>query len=808
MRSPAAGFCKEEVRIMNKKALRVLEYDKILELLKAEAGSEMTRELISKLTPYDDIRTIREELRSTTEAVDLIVRKGPLPTGGLHDIVKEVQYAKKGGVLNLKQLLTVAYDIGIASRVVTFMKGSEVPEVPLISAMTDVIVTMPNLESEIERCILNEDELRDNASPELSRIRRSITRQNEAIRAKLDRLVNDSANRTYLQDSIVTVRDGRFVIPVKQEHRAHFPGIVHDQSKAGATLFIEPQAVVELNNGLRELELAEEAEIARILAELSSRVAEHSDHIRNNQELLLRLDFIMAKGKLSRKMDGEEPAISEDMSLVIRKGRHPLIDGKKVVPIDIRIGSDFRTLVVTGPNTGGKTVSLKTTGLLSLMAMSGLHIPAREGSAIPVYGEIFADIGDEQSIEQSLSTFSSHMRNIVEIVDGAAFDTLVLVDELGAGTDPTEGAALAIAILSKLYRNGACTIATTHYNELKKYALSTEGVQNASMEFDVETLSPTYKLLIGVAGRSNAFEISRKLGLPSDIIDEAGRLIERGDMEFEDVLSAIEEDRKQAERDRDEAAAIIEAARREKADIDAKAATLKEKREKIIEDARAEARDLIREARETASDVAKTLKELEHVPDKYERRKKLSESRARLREEEDKYASGIVRRINAEPVTADKIKTGDRVKILTLNQNGEVLTLPDSKGDLTVSIGMMKLAVNLKDIALINDGTQKKQQEKKTKYGGLYKSKAMSVSASINVQGKNLEDALMDVEKYIDDVYMAGLEKVTIIHGRGEGILKNGIRDMLRHNKSVKSCRAGTYNEGGEGVTIVTMRRS
>ena len=371
-----------------------------------------------------------------------------------------------------------------------------------------------------------------------------------------------------------------------------------------------------------------------------------------------------------------------------------------------------------------------------------------------------------------------------------------------------EGAALAIAILSKLYRNGACTIATTHYNELKKYALSTEGVQNASMEFDVETLSPTYKLLIGVAGRSNAFEISRKLGLPSDIIDEAGRLIERGDLEFEDVLSAIEEDRKQAERDRDEAAAIIEAARREKADIDAKVATLKEKREKIIEDARAEARDLIREARETASDVAKTLKELEHVPDKYERRKKLSESRAKLREEEDKYASGIVRRINAEPVTADKIKTGDRVKILTLNQNGEVLTLPDSKGDLTVSIGMMKLAVNLKDIALINDGTQKKQQEKKSKYGGLYKSKAMSVSASINVQGKNLEDALMDVEKYIDDVYMAGLEKVTVIHGRGEGILKNGIRDMLRHNKSVKSCRAGTYNEGGEGVTIVTMRRS
>ena len=740
----------------------------------------MTAAMIDQLTPFADIRVISEELRSTTEAVDLIVRKGPLPTGGLHDIVKEVQYAKKGGVLNLKQLLTVAYDIGIASRVVTFMKGSEVPEVPLISAMTDVIVTMPNLESEIERCILNEDELRDNASPELSRIRRSITRQNEAIRAKLDRLVNDSANRTYLQDSIVTVRDGRFVIPVKQEHRAHFPGIVHDQSKAGATLFIEPQAVVELNNGLRELELAEEAEIARILAELSSRVAENSDHIRNNQELLLRLDFIMAKGKLSRKMDGEEPAISEDMSLVIRKGRHPLIDEKKVVPIDIRIGSDFRTLVVTGPNTGGKTVSLKTTGLLSLMAMSGLHIPAREGSAIPVYGEIFADIGDEQSIEQSLSTFSSHMRNIVEIVDGAAFDTLVLVDELGAGT----------------------------YNELKKYALSTEGVQNASMEFDVETLSPTYKLLIGVAGRSNAFEISRKLGLPSDIIDEAGRLIERGDMEFEDVLSAIEEDRKQAERDRDEAAAIIEAARREKADIDAKAATLKEKREKIIEDARAEARDLIREARETASDVAKTLKELEHVPDKYERRKKLSESRARLREEEDKYASGIVRRINAEPVTADKIKTGDRVKILTLNQNGEVLTLPDSKGDLTVSIGMMKLAVNLKDIALINDGTQKKQQEKKTKYGGLYKSKAMSVSASINVQGKNLEDALMDVEKYIDDVYMAGLEKVTIIHGRGEGILKNGIRDMLRHNKSVKSCRAGTYNEGGEGVTIVTMRRS
>ncbi len=793
---------------MNEKALRVLEYDKILELLKAEAGSDMTREVIAELTPYDHIRTIREELRSTTEAVDLIVRKGSLPTGGLHDTAGEVQYAKKGGILSLKQLLTVAYDISIASRVTAFMKGSEVPQVPIISAMTDVIVTMPELAAEIDRCVLNEDELKDNASPELFRIRRAIARQNESIRAKLDRMVNDPSNRTYLQDAIVTVRDGRFVIPVKQEHRSHFPGIVHDQSKAGATLFIEPQAVVDMNNGLRELELAEEAEISRILADLSARVAEHSDHIRNNQELLLKLDVIMAKGKLSRKMEGVEPAISEDMSLVIRKGRHPLIDPKKVVPTDIRIGKDFRTLVVTGPNTGGKTVSLKTTGLLSLMAMSGLHIPAAEGSSIPVYGRIYADIGDEQSIEQSLSTFSSHMRNIIDIVDGAGDDTLVLVDELGAGTDPTEGAALAIAILTRLYKSGACTIATTHYNELKKYALSTKGVENASMEFDVQTLSPTYKLLIGVAGRSNAFEISKKLGLSDDIIREANRLIDRGDLEFEDVLSAIEEDRKQAERDRDEAAAIIEAARREKEELDAKAAGLKERQDRIMEKARAEARELIREAKETASEVTKALRDLENIPDEYERRRRLSENRARLKEKEDKYASGIVRQINAEPVSADKLKVGDRVKVLTLDQNGEVLTLPDGKGDITVAIGAMKISVSLDNIALINDGARRKKESKRAGYGSLYKSKSMTVSTSVNVQGKNLEDALLDVEKYIDDAYMAGLENVTIIHGRGEGILKNGIRDMLRHNKSVKSFKAGTYNEGGEGVTIVTMRRN
>lgn len=790
---------------MNKKALDVLEYKKIIELLKEEAGCDMTREMASHLLPYTDIRVISEELRSTTEAVDLIVRKGALPTGGIYDIAGSVGFARKGGALTMKQLLQIHYNLSIASRIVSFMK-SDLPELPLIRSMTELLVVMPRLMENIDRCILSEDEMSDNASGELRSIRRTMARQNEAIRNKLNQMISSTANRTYLQDAIVTIRDGRYVIPVKQEHRAHFPGIVHDQSKAGATLFIEPQAIVNLNNELRELELAEQAEIARILTELSEAVAERYHDIKNNQELLIQLDYIMAKGKLSRRMDGEEPQINDRGRLDIRSGRHPLIDAKKVVPINVAVGEGYRTLVVTGPNTGGKTVTLKTAGLLSLMAASGLHIPASSQSQIPVFSDVFADIGDEQSIEQSLSTFSSHMKNIVRIVEEADDHSLVLVDELGAGTDPTEGAALAISILETLYKRGACTIATTHYNEIKKYALSTEGVENASMEFDVTTLSPTYRLTIGIPGKSNAFEISRKLGLPESLIDRAGQLIERGDIEFEEVISAIEADKKKAEAERDEAVMINISMKKKQEEIERELSALEKKKEKIIADAREEARAMLRDARETASEVQKELRQLSKVQSLGERNKRFDKSRRKLRESEEKYQERIIRRVNNQPIDASQLRIGDRVKVLSLDQNGEVLSLPDDKGDLQVKIGIMKANLNVDDLMLIVDGTEKKKQSKTSGYGGLYKAKAQNISITINVQGENLDDAVMDVDKYLDDAYVAGLQEVTVIHGRGEGVLKNGLRAMMKRHKHVASFRKGNYNEGGEGVTIVKLK--
>ena len=790
---------------MNKKALGVLEYKKIIELLKEEAGSEMSKKIISELMPYTDVHVISEELRSTTEAVDLIVRKGPLPTGGIYDIAQSLEFSRKGGTLSMKQLLQIHYNLRIGERIVSFMK-SDLPPLPQITSMTELIVTMPRLAGDIDRCILSEDEMSDNASTELRSIRRSIGRQNDAIKNKLNHILNSSDNRTYLQDSIVTMRDGRYVIPVKQEHRARFPGIVHDQSKAGATLFVEPQVIVNLNNELRELEMAEEAEVARILAELSAGVAEHYHDIKNNQEILTQLDFIMAKGKFSCKMKGEEPHINEEGFLHIREGRHPLIDEKKVVPINVSMGRGYRTLVVTGPNTGGKTVTLKTIGLLALMAQSGLHIPASGESQIPIFDDVFADIGDEQSIEQSLSTFSSHMKNIVKIVEEADGESLVLLDELGAGTDPTEGAALAISILEALYKRGAMTAATTHYNEIKKYALSTDGVENASMEFNVETLSPTYRLSIGIPGKSNAFEISKKLGLSEALIDRAGQLIERGDIEFEDVISAIEADKKKAEEERDEAITINLAMKKKQEEIEKQLAALEKKKEKIIADAREEARDILRDARETASEVQKELKELSKVESMGERNKRFDKSRRKLKETEGKYAERLIRQVNSNPVQASEIKVGDRVKVLSLDQNGEILSLPDDKGNLLVKVGIMKANLSVDDLMLINDGTGKKKPQKSAKYGQLYKAKAQNVSISINVQGESLEDAVMDVDKYLDDAYVAGLKEVTVIHGRGEGILKSGIRDMCKSHKHVASFRKGNYNEGGDGVTIVKMK--
>ena len=794
---------------MNQKALETLEYKKIIAQLKREMGSAASAKLADELTPLTSEKIIKEELRSTTEAVDLIVRKGPLPTGGLYDIREALLLAKKGGSLTMRQLLEVQNVLGISSEVVNFMHDDALPELKYIGEMVDLIVEFTALEKEISRCILTEDEMADNASPKLKDIRRSIHQQNQAIKNKLSRIITSSSNKTYLQDAIVTMRDGRYVIPVKQEYRSFFPGMVHDQSKGGATLFIEPQGVVELNNKLRELEVEEQLEIARILAELSSRVAEHYREIRSNLELLIKLDFIMAKGKLSCKMHASEPKIDADGELRLISARHPLIEYKKAVPVDIRIGGDYRTLIITGPNTGGKTVSLKTAGLLVMMAQSGLHIPASHASTLPIFGEVFADIGDEQSIEQSLSTFSSHMKNIVSIIDKASYDSLVLVDELGAGTDPTEGAALAIAILERFYDSGALTMATTHYNELKKYALATSGVENAAMEFDVETLTPTYRLLIGVPGKSNAFEISKKLGLSESVIERASEHIKHGDMEFENVISSIEDDKRKAAADRLDAESMRAEIEERLKKLEEKEKAISEKRADIIAEAKREARELLRETKSAVKDVQKDLRRLQKSGAHTNLNTgALEKSRRKINEAEDLVSEKVVKQVNSEPVSADTLKIGDRVKLLTIGQNGTILSLPDEKGNLMVNIGALKVKARLQDLMLINEGKDRKPQAKSSsKYGSLLRSKSSSVSASINVMGKNLEDALADVEKYLDDVYMAGLDMASIIHGRGGGILKDGIRQMLKRKKYVDSFGAASYNDGGEGVTIVRMKK-
>ena len=790
---------------MKQKTLQVLEYNKIIEMLREQAGSEMTREIISELVPVFDAGEIRDRQQETTEAVRLINVKGPLPIGGFYDIKGLVSFACKGGVLTQAQLLRVLYNMKTAQQVTVFLKGEDIPELPMIESVAELLVVHRGLAEEIDRCILSEDEMADNASPELRTIRRAILRQNESLKSRMNQILNTAQKGGHLQDAVVTMRNGRFVIPVKQEHKNAVPGIIHDQSGSGATLFIEPQAIVNMNNELRQLQMDEQAEIHRILTAFSEAVAEHHHDLVNNQDLLVALDLMMAKGKLSLQLKGEEPEISTDGTLSLRQAAHPLIDPKKVVPINIAIGEGYRTLVVTGPNTGGKTVTLKTTGLLALMAQAGLHIPAAPGSRLPVFRQVFADIGDEQSIEQSLSTFSSHMANLVNIIGEADQDSLVLLDELGAGTDPTEGAALAIAILEELGRKGACTCATTHYTELKKFAIATEGVENASMEFDVETLRPTYRLTIGLPGKSNAFEIASKLGLDPAITHRAGQLLEGGDIAFEEVIASLEEDRKRIEEEKQQQLKISAEIRAKQEAIDLEARKLKERREKAIAEAKEEAREIVREAKEVSDDIRSELRELAKIESLGERNKRFDASRRRLKELERKNRAVLQKEENTRPVDPAALKVGDRVKVLTIGQNGEILSLPDERGDLQVQVGVMKVNAHVEDIMLI-DQQRKKPRVNSGRHGQLYRKKAQLVSTSVDVRGKVLDDAIMDVEKYIDDAVLGGLPEVTIIHGKGEGILSKGIRARLRSNRNVKEYRRGGLGEGGDGVTVVKLK--
>jgi len=788
---------------MNEKTYKVLEYQKIKDMLISEAASVLTKKQIGEMLPSLEPVEIKEMQGETTEAVSVILHKGAPSFGSFYDIGGSVNLASKGGVLTMKQLLEVLYNLHTARHVSVFLK-SDLPSLPRVQGLAEVLCVYKNIEDEIDRSILSEEEMADSASPELKSIRRKIALQNEAVRNKMNSILTSADNKNMLQDSIVTMRQGRYVIPVKLEHKQKFPGIVHDQSATGATLFIEPQAIVDMNNELRELELAEKKEIHRILSVLSALVGEVAEQIRNNQKILVRLDYIFAKGKLSVRMKGEEPTLDPSGRLEIKAARHPLIDAKKVVPVSVPIGQEYHTLIVTGPNTGGKTVTLKTVGLLALMTQSGLHIPASSGTIMPVFQKIFADIGDEQSIEQSLSTFSSHMANIVEIVKMAGEGSLVLLDELGAGTDPTEGAALAISILNDLYGKGATTFATTHYTELKKYALSTPGVQNASMEFNVETLSPTYRLTIGTPGKSNAFEISKKLGLPTHLIDYARGLLEGNDIAFEDVIQSIEKDRKVAEDERDEAMALKREILRKREELEREQQKLAEQKEKLLAKAKEEARDMLSETREFAEQIKKELKELEKNPDPADRSRKQDAARQKLRERSDKYREKITVPVNVQPAKASEISLGDTVRVLTLDQIGEVISLPDDRHEITVQIGLMKISVKLENVSRISG-----KQAKKIRKGGsssLYQSKVSTIVPTITVVGQVLDDAVMNVDKYLDDAYLAGLKEVTVIHGRGAGILREGLAQMFRSHKHVAGFRKGSYNEGGDGVTIVTLK--
>jgi len=792
---------------MNDKTLRVLEYHKIIEKVAEKAESELGKEMVRNIRPSTDINEVQYLQNETEEALKLLIKKGSPPLYGIQDISRELKMAEIGGVLTPGGLLRVSDSLRVARGLKNYLKEARdqgVTDYPILQELIDSLRVFKEIEDEINNAIIGEEEISDNASPTLRNIRRQIINKNESIRNKLNSIISSQQYAKYLQDSIVTVREGRYVVPIKAENKRFFQGIVHDQSASGATLFIEPMAVVELNNELRELEMKEREEIERILRELTSLVADKVEHIRHNLKTLKRIDYIFAKGKYALEINGIKPILNREGYINIKKGRHPLLDPKKVVPIDVYIGKDFNTLVITGPNTGGKTVTLKTVGLLTIMAQSGLHIPAEFNSEIGVFDKVFADIGDEQSIEQSLSTFSSHMKNIVGILEEVGPNSLVLFDELGAGTDPTEGAALAMAILDHLLNMDIRTIATTHYSQLKIYALTTDRVKNASVEFDVETLSPTYRLLIGVPGKSNAFEISKRLGLQSYIIEYAKSLVSRENVEFEDVLQAIDRDRRVIEESKQEAEKLKEEVRRLKEELELEKEKIKSSREKIITQAREEARRILRSAKEESEGIIKELRNIssEIERDKLIRIQDMQEKMRKNLDEVESQLSGDILNVKANKEIKN-LKVGETVEVLSLKQTGTVLELPDEEGNVLVQIGIMKVKVNK---STLRRADQAEEEKAKTRTSKMIRSKSSHVKNEIDLRGKTLDEALLELDKYIDDAYLAGLTEAYIIHGKGTGVLREGIKSYLKGHKHIKSYRTGNYNEGGTGVTVIELK--
>lgn len=794
-------------KVMNQKALSSLEYPKIIERLIEKASSPMGKELCRKLQPSTDINKIRLMQTQTKDALTRLFQKGSVSFGSVKDIRGSLKRLEIGSSLGIMEILSVCALLENTSRVKAYSRGdrSDLPSDSLDS-MFEQLAPLPPLSSEIRRCILSEDEISDDASPALRQVRRNMKVTNDRIHTQLSGLVNGNA-RTYLQDSVITMRNGRYCIPVKAEYKGQVPGMIHDQSSTGSTLFIEPMAVVKLNNNMRELELQEQKEIEIILAGLSEQIAEEREAIALNLELMVQLDFIFARAGLAMDMNGSEPVFNEEGRVLLKKARHPLIPKKKVVPIDIRLGDDFDLLIITGPNTGGKTVSLKTVGLLTLMGQAGLHIPALDRSELAIFHEIYADIGDEQSIEQSLSTFSSHMTNIVSFLEKADSRSLVLFDELGAGTDPTEGAALAISILSYLHDKGIRTMATTHYSELKVYALSTPGVENACCEFSVETLRPTYRLLIGIPGKSNAFAISSKLGLSDQIIERAKEQISEQDESFEDVLSSLEENRVTIENERLEIARYKEEIKTLKAQLESRQEKLDAQRDRILRQANEEAHKVLEEAKEYADQTMKLFHKFQkNNVDTSAVERERQELRKRMNKAEKNMSDRQETKKPKKQLTAKDIRPGDSVKVLSMNLKGTVGSRPDSKGFLFVQMGIIRSKVHLSDLELVDEPVITTPSLQKTGAGKIRMSKSASVSTEINLLGRTVDEAIAELDKYLDDAYIAHLKSVRVVHGKGTGALRKGIHDYLRRQKHVSSFRLGEFGEGDAGVTIVDFK--
>ncbi len=793
---------------MNEKALKVLEYEKIIQKLTELAGSAPGKALCRSLVPSAELSEILRMQQETSDAVSMLLRKGSVSFSGVTDMRGSLKRLEVGSSLNIDELLRVCRLLETCLRVKSWARGEAGQEQEnSLTGMFQSLQPLTPLSAEIRRCIPSEEEIDDNASPGLRQVRRQMQLTNERIRSQLTSYVNGSY-RTYLQDAVVTQRNGRFCLPVKAEHRSQVPGMIHDQSSTGSTLFIEPMAIVKLNNDLRELEIREEKEIEKVLAELSSQVALESAAIEEDIQLLTELDFIFARARLSRSYNGTEPKFNQEGRISIRKGRHPLLDPARVVPVDIRLGDDFTLLVISGPNTGGKTVSLKTVGLFTLMGQAGLHIPAFDRSELSVFTEVFADIGDEQSIEQSLSTFSSHMTNIVSFWNQADERSLVLFDELGAGTDPTEGAALAIAILSNLHRRGIRTMATTHYSELKVFALSTPGVENGCCEFDVETLRPTYRLLIGIPGKSNAFAISEKLGLPDYIIEEAKEQISQEAESFEDVIADLENSRAAMEQEREAIQRYKQEIEERKSRLERKEDRLENSRDAILSKAKEEAQAILREAKEYADETIRRYNKLGNASGST---KEMEQERTKLREKMsalEKKGAKSKEKSPKKELSAKDLRIGDSVKVLSMNLRGTVSTLPDAKGNLFVQMGILRSQVNLKDLEKLPDDTGSTASSYKKQSGGsrIKMSKSASVHTEINLLGKTTDEALVELDKYLDDAYLAHLPSVRIVHGKGTGALRKAVHQYLRRQKHVASFRLGEFGEGDSGVTIAEFK--